>query len=183
MNQIGSSRIQNVDVVDPSTSAEIFAYVMDAAKVVGIEDQAALARRLDVTRAAISNWKGPRGIPASALVKISAVIRKSLDEIVTCGRVSPAVQLRTPGDRIRVLRLSRGLERAQLAAALGFAEAQVAAWEDGTSSPDFQQLVKVCDYFPADYRWVAVGEQQPAVAAHEPTRMTHKVTAPAKPRR
>lgn len=169
-------------VVDPSTEAEIFAFVMDCAKAVGIEGQADLARRLDVTRAAITNWK-TRGIPIATLPKLTRVINKTLDEIVTCGRVSPAVQLKTPGDRIRILRLSRGMTREQLAAALAFSEAQIAAWEDGSAAPDFQQLVRVCDYFPADYRWVAVGETQPAAAEREPTHTPHTQTAPAKTRR
>ena len=50
-------------------------------------------------------------------------------------------------DRIRALRLSKGLSTSQLGAVMGKSEGAVRSWETGKAKPDAETLIKLARYF------------------------------------
>lgn len=48
-------------------------------------------------------------------------------------------------ERLKTIRIDRGLTQAQLASILGVGRAAIAKWESGTREPRLQILVKLCD--------------------------------------
>ncbi len=51
------------------------------------------------------------------------------------------------GQRIRELRIDKGLSQVELAAELGFRKQKISDWENGKLEANFDMLVKIADYF------------------------------------
>ncbi|MCL2851230.1 MAG: helix-turn-helix domain-containing protein [Firmicutes bacterium] len=58
-------------------------------------------------------------------------------------------------ERLKALRIKRGLNRSELAQALGMAKSSnnIQRWEEDKQSPDINYLILICQYFrvSADY--------------------------------
>ena len=59
----------------------------------------------------------------------------------------------TLGEKLKMLRASRGLSQEQLAAELNVSRQAVSKWECGDAAPDLDKLRAICAYFgvTADY--------------------------------
>ena len=53
----------------------------------------------------------------------------------------------TPGEKLQLLRRSRGLSQEQLAAELDVSRQAISKWECGDSTPDLDKLRAICTYF------------------------------------
>lgn len=70
-----------------------------------------------------------------------------------------ALLIASRGDRLRVLRYTKGLSVEQLASELGVSEAAVTAWETGdTGDMGADLYLRICAYFKCDPLWLAHGE-------------------------
>lgn len=58
------------------------------------------------------------------------------------------------GGRLKGLRLARGLNQYQLAAALGCTNSMVSLWERGDNYPAFWNLVEITRFFGVDMDWL-----------------------------
>lgn len=63
------------------------------------------------------------------------------------------------GDRIRQLRLERGLTQRQLAQALGVTEATVVRWETGARQPRVGIIKRLAQFFQVSPQWLLRGEE------------------------
>jgi repressor LexA len=64
---------------------------------------------------------------------------------VQTGRDKLLMNKSTYGNRIRSLRLARGMNQPQLAAALGITKNAITNWEAGASRPDLDTVAKLCE--------------------------------------
>ena len=51
------------------------------------------------------------------------------------------------GERLRMLRLERGLNQTQLADGLQTTQRKISYWEMGKTEPDIVSILKICEYF------------------------------------
>ena len=54
----------------------------------------------------------------------------------------------TLGEKLKMLRASRGLSQEQLAAELNVSRQAVSKWECGDAAPDLDKLRAICTYLP-----------------------------------
>ncbi len=89
------------------------------------------------------------------LIRIAQVFRTTPSALVYGDSPPPLVRVegRTLGDRLRALRLVRGLGVRELARAIGeerSASARISAYETGRNVPLVKSLVKLCNALQAD---------------------------------
>jgi transcriptional regulator with XRE-family HTH domain len=58
------------------------------------------------------------------------------------------------GDRLRVVRESRGLTQTDLADRLGLTQPAISQWENGTKTPARLTQIRVADVLDADRLWL-----------------------------
>ena len=73
----------------------------------------------------------------------------------------------TLGEKLKMLRASRGLSQEQLAAELDVSRQAISKWECGDSTPDLDKLRTICTYFgvTTDYLIWEHEEDVPQTAA------------------
>lgn len=56
-------------------------------------------------------------------------------------------------DRLKELRIEKGLKQAELGVALNTTDDTIFSWEKGRAEPSIEMLIKLCDFFEvsADY--------------------------------
>ena len=75
----------------------------------------------------------------------------------------------TLGEKLKMLRASRGLSQEQLAAELNVSRQAVSKWECGDAAPDLDKLRAICTYFAVttDYLIWENEEDTPKAAVPE----------------
>lgn len=62
-------------------------------------------------------------------------------------------------NRIRTLRSEKKLSQGKLAQALGVSRQAVSKWENGSSVPDMENLIQLCELFEVDLSYLTTGVQ------------------------
>ena len=65
-------------------------------------------------------------------------------------------------NRIRTLRSEKKLSQGKLAQALGVSRQAVSKWENGSSVPDMENLIQLCELFEVDISYLTIGISKPA---------------------
>ncbi|MCM3598661.1 helix-turn-helix domain-containing protein [Metabacillus idriensis] len=62
------------------------------------------------------------------------------------------------GERLAILRKSKGLSQYDLAERLGFSRGKLANYEQGSRQPDYDTLIKIADFFEVSTDYLLKGE-------------------------
>ena len=72
------------------------------------------------------------------------------------------------GDRIAELRKQRGLSQGQLATMMGISRQAISTWENGQTSPDTLNLIRLAEVLENDVEYIATGQARVDMSEVEP---------------
>ena len=72
------------------------------------------------------------------------------------------------GDRIAELRKQRGLSQGQLASMMGVSRQAISKWENGQTSPDTLNLIRLAEVLENDVEYIATGQVRVDMSEVEP---------------
>ena len=71
------------------------------------------------------------------------------------------------GDRLKKLRVEKGLSQKELAVSLGTSQGYISDIEKGIKKPGADNLISLKRFFGVDLDWLLTGEVKPTVAEHQ----------------
>ena len=77
------------------------------------------------------------------------------------------------GERITTLRKSREMSQGQLASLIGISRQAISKWENGQTTPDTLNLIRLADIFDSDIEYIATGVERVDMSEIQP--MVHTV--------
>ena len=77
------------------------------------------------------------------------------------------------GERIATLRKSRDMSQGQLASLIGISRQAISKWENGQTTPDTLNLIRLAEIFDSDIEYIATGVERVDMSEIQP--MIHTV--------
>lgn len=136
--------------------------------------QSELAKELGVTQSTISGWENGAFAPnGSSLALLIKVFNVSTDYLLGYSESKwptgleddrpRGVKITTFSDRLKELRMQKGITQAKFASIFKVSTGAIGNWEAGNRQPDYEMLQRLANYFDvsADYLLGLTDEKRP----------------------